>query len=255
MTDTDQMEKDEKRVSWETGIQPREEKILLAIQGSKEALYRSEKEKTLTQLEFLYGQMRYMKKYWWLLQAAVLAALWWIMYTAGNSFYVQKSMGVMAPLFAVLLLPELWKNRTSGAVEIEGAAYYSLRQIYAARMMLFALADILLISTFFLASSFTLRITAWEMSVHFLLPFSITCCICFGTLCSRRWGSEYLAVGLCLLWTVIWVRIILDEGLYKKLSAPVLLCTILLSALYVCYSVYRTLKNCENCWEVNAGWN
>lgn len=61
-------------------------------------------------------------------------------------------MGTLAPLFVVLVLPELWKNRSSGALEIECTAYYSLRQIYAARMVLFGLVDLALLTLFFSAA-------------------------------------------------------------------------------------------------------
>ncbi|MDM8211473.1 RNA polymerase sigma factor [Mediterraneibacter glycyrrhizinilyticus] len=45
-------------------------------------------------------------------------------------------------LFAILIIPELWKNRANCCMEIEGSTYYALRQIYSARILLFGLADI-----------------------------------------------------------------------------------------------------------------
>ena len=47
-------------------------------------------------------------------------------------------------LFAILIIPELWKNRANCCMEVEGSTYYALRQIYSARILLFGLADILL---------------------------------------------------------------------------------------------------------------
>lgn len=236
-------------------IQPREEKILQTIQKSKEALYNSEKIQPLNWWEFLYGQMGYTKKIWWLLQFALLVVLWWILYTSKSSLYVQRSMGILAPVFGVLILPELWKNRRSGSVEIEGAAYYSLRQIYAARLLLFAMADILLISGFLTVSVLAAEITVWELAIHFLLPFNVTCGICFGTLCGGRWSSEYFSACLCLIWCFVWVRIVLWQGLYEQISPIVWAGCIALSVVYLCWSVYRMLKNCDVYWEADTAWN
>lgn len=236
-------------------IQPREEKILQTIQKSKEALYNSEKIQPLNWWEFLYGQMGYTKKIWWLLQFALLVVLWWILYTSKSSLYVQRSMGILAPVFGVLILPELWKNRRSGSVEIEGAAYYSLRQIYAARLLLFAMADILLISGFLTVSVLAAEITVWELAIHFLLPFNVTCGICFGTLCGGRWSSEYFSACLCLIWCFVWVRIVLWQGLYEQISPIVWAGCIALSVAYLCWSVYRMLKNCDVYWEADTAWN
>lgn len=61
-------------------------------------------------------------------------------------------MGAAAPLFALLILPELWKNQSSHTLEIECTTCYSLRQIYGARIFLFALVDITLLSIFSLTA-------------------------------------------------------------------------------------------------------
>ena len=106
----------------------------------------------LSRAEFLYQQSQYIRKRWWILQGGLLVLLWILLAVSESGVVVQKSMGVAAPLFAVLLLPELWKNRNAQATEIEGTAFYSLRQIYAARIFLFAMADFLLLFAFFAAT-------------------------------------------------------------------------------------------------------
>ena len=236
-------------------IQPREEKLLQTIQKSKEALYKSEQEKPLNWREFLYQQMIYTKKIWWLLQFALLVVLWWILYTSKSSLYIQHSMGILAPMFGVLILPELWKSRRSGTAEIEGASYYSLRQVYAARLLLFGMADILLISGFLIMSFLATRITVWELAIHFMLPFNVTCGICFGTFCGRRWSSEYFSACLCLVWCFVWVRIILSPGLYEQIVPAVWAGCVILSVVFLCWSVYSILKNCDIYWEADTSWN
>lgn len=79
-------------------------------------------------------------------------------------------MGVMAAVFAILLIPELWKNRAANAMEVESSTYYSLRQIYAARMLAFGVVDIGLLSVFTVVVSVTTSIQAKEMVIYFFLP-------------------------------------------------------------------------------------
>ena len=117
--------------------QPREEAVQATVRAATQAFRQREASRPLSQLEFLRQQAQFLHKRWWLLQGAVLVLLWWLLQSAGTAYEVQRAMGTLAPLFVVLVLPELWKNRSSGALEIECTAYYSLRQIYAARMVLF----------------------------------------------------------------------------------------------------------------------
>ena len=48
---------------------------------------------------------------------------------------MMRIMGISATIFVVLIVPEIWKNRRNGAIEIEQASYYTLRQICTARML------------------------------------------------------------------------------------------------------------------------
>lgn len=235
-------------------IEPEEIKIRQTISKSKEAFYRSEQDNSLSYLEFLWSQMRYIKKRWWGFQLLALLLLWVCMYFAGG-FILPKSMGITASLFVVMIIPELWKNRTCQTMDIEGTSYFSLRQIYAARMLLFAMIDVVLLSLFCGTVSFTLQITMKELLIQFLLPMSITACICFQTLCMQKLASEFAAVTLCLIWSAVWALIVLNEAVYTAVSFPIWLLLFTLSVLYLCTVVYRTLKNCNHYWEVNTVWN
>ena len=75
------------------------------------AFYKQESENYLSSFEFLYQQGKYIHKRWWLLQAIVLLILWSILTTTENNDYLQKSIGAATPLFTILILPDLWKNR------------------------------------------------------------------------------------------------------------------------------------------------
>ena len=147
-----------------------EEKEKKAVQAAKEAFYEGEQKRSLSSFEFLYEQSRYIQKRWWILQAAILMGLWWFLVYTESGEYVKKGMGMAASLFAVLIMPELWKNRNTGAMEIEGTTFYTLRQVYAARLMAFALADGFLLGIFFAAASFSGRLTYGRQWCSFLFP-------------------------------------------------------------------------------------
>lgn len=229
--------------------------ISRAVELSKTAFYEAEGESRLSRLEFLYQQSQYIRKYLWVLQGAVLFMLWWILKHLGSSLFIaHRSMGVAAPLFVVLLVPELWKNRSYTAMEVEGTTYYNLRQIYAARMMVFGLVDLVLLSVFLAAASFTARMGIWEFTIQFFIPFNVSCCICFGTLYSKIENSETFAVGWCVLWIFLWVQVVLSEKIYNAISAPVWAVILAASIFYLVYSIARGQKNLDKVWEASL-WN
>ncbi len=218
------------------------EAIEKTVEKSKAAFYENEAQGILSSAEFLYQQSKYIHKYWWVLQAGVLAALWALLKFAGSSFDVRRCMGVGAPVFAVLFLPELWKNRNAGAMEIECAAYYSLRQIYAARIFLFGLVDFFLLCFFSMTMILTGRLFVWELLIHFFLPYLVTCCICFQTFMSRRMVSEALALVSCLVWCVIWNQLVMSERVYEAISPAIWLSMLMISLFYLGYGIYRVQR-------------
>lgn len=232
-----------------------EEALQDTIRRSRASFCKSEAQSMLTGAEFLYQQGKYIHKRWWVLQAAVLVILWVFFGLTVHEHYVQRCMGIAAPLFAVLVLPELWKNRNAGAMEVEGAAYYSLRQVYAARIFLFALVDLFLLSCFAFASVITGRLLLQEILVQFFLPYMVTCCICFRCLYSRIFGSELFSVSLCVIWSGIWTQIIVNERIYAAVSLPVWYSMLALATFYLGYCICRGQKSCRKIGEVNTQWN
>lgn len=232
-----------------------EDEITQTLSRAKKAFYENAQEHNITYFEFLFRQMAYIRKRWWLCQGLVLLVLWKMLCSVQNNVYVFRGMGVLAVVFVILLIPELWKNRSHDSMEIEGTAYFSLRQIYAARMLLFAMADILMLSLFFGIVSVSVQTTIKEVLVQFFLPFNVTCCICFRLLYSRWVNSEYLAMALSLLWSVVWGWVVFNEMLYESLAMPIWAGLFIMSIVYLLFVIWQVFKKCENYWEVNPIWN
>lgn len=232
-----------------------EEKIKETILLSQRAYYQSEAAAPLPWFDFLTQQGRYIQKRWWLIQALLLSVVLLLFSLSDTTLYLQKCLGVTAPLFVLLALPELWKNRAWGAVEVEGTAYYTLRQIYAARLSLFVGMDFLLISAFFLGVSYFWKLTLWEMLISFVLPFNVSCCICFRCLYSAKASSELFPILLCMAWTVVWVEIVLTDRLYSVISPQLWAGMLVMSAVFLICSVLSGQRNLNGIWERKPLWN
>ena len=107
-------------------VKTQEEKIQETIRKSKNAFFMAEQERTLSYHEFLWTQLCVIQKRWWVLQFMLLVALWIALSSIHDEIYMIRSMGVAAVLFVILIIPELWKNRSCECMEIEAASYFSL---------------------------------------------------------------------------------------------------------------------------------
>lgn len=232
-------------------IKSQEEKIQETIQKSKKAFFMAEQDKLLSYYEFLWTQLRVIQKRWWLLQVLILMALWIALSSIQDEVYIKRSMGVAASLFVILIIPELWKNRSCGCMEIEAASYYSLKQVYAARMLLFGIVDICLITLFLGTASVGLHFELLELVIQFLFPLCVTACICFGILCSKYVFNEAVAVILCIIWSTIWLFIVLNEKVYVMITIPIWCALLGLTILFLVYSVHRILRKCNKYLEVS----
>lgn len=238
-----------------TELQCDEAKIQKTIEVSKVAFYAAEGTHTLSPIEFLYQQSRYVKKQWWLLQGLLLGILCLILYVSDSTMFTRRSLGIAAPLFVILILPEFWKNRSSDAMEVEGTTFYTIRQVYAARLTLFAGVDLLLLTMFFFGASFFAMVTIWELMIQFVLPFNVGCCICFQSLYNSRSGAEAFSILLCSVWTGLWVLVVLSEPIYNAISVPVWIALLAMSFVFLGYSVYKGQRRIYRIWEVKPSWN
>lgn len=204
----------------------------------------------ISYFEFVYEQAQYIEKKWWMLQAAVLLLLWYLLWGNGMETNVERMVGNLAAVFAILIIPEIWKNRRYSSIAIEKAAYYSLRDICAARILLFAAVDMVMVSVFFVFTLYTVQIAAYKLAVDFLIPFLVSCCICFRLLCSRQKEMAYASAVLCVVWNAVWMAVVADDAVYGRVAEPVWIGLILLSFGYLILCIRKSILDCETAWEV-----
>ena len=231
-----------------------EEKVMETIAVSKSAFLADESEQMISHAEFLHYQSKFIKKRWWALQGLLLAFVCFLLCYMETDYLIRRSLGLAGPLFVILILPELWKNRNFDAMEVECTTFYTLRSIYAARLTIFAVVDLLLLSAFFATASVVARISLWEILIQFVLPFNVTCCICFRTLYAKRIRSEALAMLLCILWTGVWAMLIMNNAVYSVISVPMWIVALAASALGMCYTLCQGKEKWQQTLEVKPLW-
>lgn len=223
-------------------IRPDESKMRETLQSAKQSFYESAAQKEVSYLEFVYEQSRYIRKRWWMLQFLALFYAGWFLQWEKEPVFKQRLLSASASLFIIMMMPELWKNRSSNSVEIEGAARFSLRQIYTARMLTFTVVDIFFLTVFAGVIAMTTSVSIIDMIVQFFLPMTVTCCICFRTLCSRYASSEYIACFLSMLWSAIWMLLVLNDRIYQAVSIPVWIAVCCAALLYLTYLVKKVIR-------------
>ena len=232
-------------------IVPNEQNIEKTIKKSIDVFCSMEQERSLTYSEFLWIQLRMIRKRWWFFQLLLLSALWTVLLLLQGEQRTQRLMGVVASLFTILVIPELWKSQTYQSMEIESTSYFSLRQIYSSRLLLFGIVDIILV-TFFCGLSFiVLHVTLSQILVQFIFPMVVTTCICFGILCSKYPFSEMIAVIMCIVWSTVWLLIVLNTRIYEVITFPLWLTFLGISLVFLVFTIYRTLYSCNKYWEVS----
>ena len=232
-------------------IVPKEQNIKETVRKSIEVYCSVEEDRLLTYHEFLWAQLRLIRKRWWLFQLVLLLVLWSALPSLQGELHTQRLMGVAASLFIILIIPEFWKSQTYQSMEIEAASYYSLRQIYSARMLLFGIVDIVLISVFCWLSFFMLNVTLLQILIQFILPMRVTAGICFGMLCSKHPFNEAVAIMMCIGWSSVWLFIVLNERIYAAIAYPVWIIFLGIALLFTVFIIYRTLYCYNDYWEEN----
>ena len=228
-----------------------EKHIQETINKSIDIYCMNEQKSVLDYGEFLWLQLRHIRKRWWFFQIFLLLTLGGVLSQLQITQHFQRSMGIVSTLFVILIIPELWKSRTHDFMEIEASSFYSLQQIYATRMMLFGIVDISLLTVFCVISSMTLQVTLTDLLVHFFFPMVVTTCICFGMLCSKYPFSETFAIVSCLVWSAIWLVVVLNDKVYTAIAIPIWITLLVISLIICVFMCYRVIRDCNNYWEVD----
>ncbi len=104
----------------------------------------------------------------------------------------------------------------------------------------------MLLFAFFAATVLTGKMPPEEMLLQFFLPYSVTCCICFGTLYSRKMFSETFALLACSVWCILWIQAAANEKIYGMISVPAALAVTAAAVFYSGYCIFRGQEGWRN---------
>ncbi len=225
---------------------PREESVSNTIERCKEAYF--SQEQLLTWWEFMWVQFRFTRKRWWAMQGLLLFLSSQIL-PAMDRYYRVRSIGVIGCMFVVLIIPELWRNQSTDSIHVEAACLYSLRQVYAARIALFGMVDIAILTLF--AMELGMRgVTLVELGQQLLLPVTVTACICFSLFCGKSRFSEGSSMAACFAWCGVWWLTTMNERIYSKIVQPLWLILLGIAMAGLVLAVCAAVRTTNRYWEV-----
>lgn len=210
---------------------------------SAAVFYQAEKKQTLSYFDFFYIQLRYCKKRWWFIQAVLLSVYFLMAFYVLDSATLQRSLGVAASLFIIMIIPEFWKDEATGSTELETTTYYTLRDIYAARLLLFGVVDAAFLFLFCLVLHLAVSVDLLQMVSQFFVPLVITACICFLTLCTWRSRNEMPAVALCVIFSGCWWEATVQQKIFNAIYTPVWLAILAAGLLFLVWCIRKTLRS------------
>lgn len=191
--------------------------------------------------EFLTIQIRLMKKRWWILQSIVLfCASQWIV-ASENTNYSYRGLSILASLFVIFIIPELWKNVECKSIEIEMCSLFDLKRVYAAKLIACGLIDTFLLTLFCVIVTSMYDIMISDILKQFVFPIVISSTVCLMSFSNRKKYSEYITMVGCIFSNLIWIIIIMNEKFYSKLTPLIWIILFSICICLIIYSIRRTI--------------
>ena len=203
-----------------------ETRIEDTVQKSIRTFYRSEKRREPSYLYFLYVQLVFTGR--------IL-----------SDESAQKALGVLASLFVILIIPSFFREESQQMSELESTLFFSLREVYAARMVLFGLFDSIILAVFCVVLRQRLHLDLYQMVSRFFIPLVISSVICFLVLGSRWIRNPYLAGSLCVLFCGVWWFITANDRIYASIARPVWILILAAGILFLVICICSLLKRAD----------
>lgn len=229
------------------------EAIEKTILESKKAYFKIEEQSITNTVEFMISQIKYISKTLWIIQIILLIVFCYII--RGYALQVDKvhfsvCFSIFAPVLVIVLIPELWKNIQYKSIEIESTTLHSINKIYAARVLVLGILDLICASIMIIISAKVTNTPIYELGIYFLVPFNLTCAICFTILnSSRRIYSEFFSISICVVWAVVWYGISKYGMIYECIQEWIWILFIIISTCYILYMIKGVLNNSRKIYE------
>ena len=170
--------------------------------------------------QFLSLQFRFIGKWVWLAQAALLLLVLLAIDQRSSSVSEMRPVflifSFVAPTVAFLGFPEILKSYAHSMAEIEGCTRFSMRRLMGARMLILGLADLCCMTVILAVSAASTGTPVLRMILYLFVPFNVTCCGCLTVLdhVKSRQGGAFCA-AICIFCIVIFMRLSFVKEYYE----------------------------------------
>lgn len=235
---------------------PSKDVIDSTVLKAKEIMIAKEKTRRIDFAEFLIIQMKIMRKRWWILQGILLfLACEWLT-VSGDVDYIYRGWSILAALFVILIIPELWENMECKSMEIEESSLFDLRKVYAAKLIAFGLVDTIFLTFFCTAATQLQNILFVDILKQFVFPVMIAATICIIAFSCSKPFNELATMIICIVANSIWMSVALNEAIYSKITPLIWMGLFAVCISLIIYNVRKVLnKNSKYREEQINGFN
>ena len=222
---------------------PSNEAIDKLVFKAKEFINSEENENRIGFIEFIALQIKIMKKELLFAQMLLLFFAGYWLSISKEIVYMQRGLSVLAALFVIFIIPELWKNIENKSMEIEKSSLFDLRRVYAAKLIAFGLIDTGILTVFCVYAVEIQKILVVDLLGQFVFPIMISSIICMMAFSRKRYLNQFVTMIICLAANMGWMLIILNDNLYLKITPIVWILIFIMCALLLFYFIQKVLHD------------
>jgi len=195
--------------------------------------------------DLIRSSLQFTRLHTWLFQFALLI-LTTILITNvihDESFvFIIQSLTVIVIFSVIFFIDEVFRSFTSGMWELEQTLKYDLRQHIIIKLLIFGLADLLLIVCLAFISQGVLAISFLKIILYLLVPFNISCIVLFSLF--TVWRNTLSSVVFWISSGIVLVSVLFITNFFNvyELNLKYWVAGYILSILVLMFIVMENLK-------------
>lgn len=195
--------------------------------------------------DLIRSSLQFTRLHTWLFQFALLI-LTNILITNvihDESFvFIIQSLTVIVIFSVIFFIDEVFRSFTSGMWELEQTLKYDLRQHIIVKLLIFGIADLLLIVCLAFISQGVLAISFLKIILYLLVPFNISCIVLFSLF--TVWRNTLSSVVFWISSGIVLVSVLFITNFFNvyELNLKYWVVGYILSILVLMFIVMENLK-------------
>lgn len=149
---------------------------------------------------FVMGQVRFIGKEVWILQAALILALFLFYGGEDPGAASAPIVSAIGALTVTIGLPEFFRSRNSNVAELEYACHFDCKHAIIARLIILGLSDIVILTCMIIAVPALVELDPFAVFLFACVPYFATCTSCLWVVNHVR---HAVSSQLCLFCGII----------------------------------------------------